>query len=377
MTDSHGVTEREAFDVQGAEAVVRLRDALQGVPVYKPGRPPTVVPDVVSYKMSSNENPYPPLPGVLEAVAASAAQMNRYPDMGATALREAVAADLGVTPEEIVTGTGSSGVLSAIVGAACEADDEVVYAWRSFEAYPIMVALSGARSVQVPVTAEGRHDLAAMAGAITRDTRLVIVCSPNNPTGPVVTAAELEEFLAQAPADVLVVLDEAYVEFVRDPEAAEGLEVYRAHPNVVLLRTFSKAYGLAGLRVGYAVARPQLAASLRSCVIPFAVTELAAQAALASLSVKDALLERVADLVEERCRLLAGLRDLGYDVPDTQANFVWLPLAGHTQAFAEAADARGLSVRPFPGEGVRVSVEAPEATDRLLEVASEFRDRMS
>ena len=377
MTDSHGVTEREAFDVQGAEAVVRLRDALQGVPVYKPGRPPTVVPDVVSYKMSSNENPYPPLPGVLEAVAASAAQMNRYPDMGATALREAVAADLGVTPEEIVTGTGSSGVLSAIVGAACEADDEVVYAWRSFEAYPIMVALSGARSVQVPVTAEGRHDLAAMAGAITRDTRLVIVCSPNNPTGPVVTAAELAEFLAQAPADVLVVLDEAYVEFVRDPEAAEGLEVYRAHPNVVLLRTFSKAYGLAGLRVGYAVARPQLAASLRSCVIPFAVTELAAQAALASLSVKDALLERVADLVEERGRLLAGLRDLGYDVPDTQANFVWLPLAGHAQAFAEAADARGLSVRPFPGEGVRVSVEAPEATDRLLEVASEFRDRMS
>lgn len=377
MTDSHGVTEREAFDVQRAEAVVRLRDALQGVPVYKPGRPPTVVPDVVSYKMSSNENPYPPLPGVLEAVAASAAQMNRYPDMGATALREAVAADLGVTPEEIVTGTGSSGVLSAIVGAACEADDEVVYAWRSFEAYPIMVALSGARSVQVPVTAEGRHDLAAMAGAITRDTRLVIVCSPNNPTGPVVTAAELEEFLAQVPADVLVVLDEAYVEFVRDPEAAEGLEVYRAHPNVVLLRTFSKAYGLAGLRVGYAVARPQLAASLRSCVIPFAVTELAAQAALASLSVKDALLERVADLVEERGRLLAGLQDLGYDVPDSQANFVWLPLAGHTQAFAEAADARGLSVRPFPGEGVRVSVEAPEATDRLLEVAREFRDRMS
>ena len=377
MTDSHGGTARDAQDVEGAEVVVRLREALQGVPVYKPGKPPTVVPDVVSYKMSSNENPYPPLPGVLEAVAASAAQLNRYPDMGSSELRAAIAADLGVSPEEVVPGTGSSGVLSAIVGASCEAGDEVVYAWRSFEAYPIMVALSGARSVQVPVTVDGRHDLDAMAAAITRDTRLVIVCSPNNPTGPCVTEAELEEFLAQVPEDVLVVFDEAYVEFVRDPEAADGLAVYRRHPNVVLLRTFSKAYGLAGLRVGYAVARPQLATSLRSCVIPFAVTELAARAAISSLEAKDALLERVADLVTERGRLLAGLRELGYDVPDTQANFVWLGLGERTQAFAEAADARGLSVRPFPGEGVRVSIEAPEANARLLEVARAFRDTVA
>ena len=228
-------------------------------------------------------------------------------------------------------------------------------------------------SASLPIVA----GVLAVAAAITRDTRLVIVCSPNNPTGPCVTEAELEEFLAQVPEDVLVVFDEAYVEFVRDPEAADGLAVYRRHPNVVLLRTFSKAYGLAGLRVGYAVARPQLATSLRSCVIPFAVTELAARAAISSLEAKDALLERVADLVTERGRLLAGLRELGYDVPDTQANFVWLGLGERAQAFAEAADARGLSVRPFPGEGVRVSIEAPEANARLLEVARAFRDTVA
>ncbi|GAB49930.1 histidinol-phosphate transaminase [Mobilicoccus pelagius] len=379
MTDDHarGVAAGEPQDVEGAEAVVHLREALYGVPVYKPGKPPTVVPDVVPYKMSSNENPFPPLPGVVEAVSEAARAMNRYPDMGGAELRTAIAADLGVSPEEIVPGTGSSGVLSAIVGASCEAGDEVVYAWRSFEAYPIMVALSGARSVQVPVTEDGRHDLAAMSAAITPDTRLVLVCSPNNPTGPAVGAAELEEFLSTVPEGVLVVLDEAYLEFVRDEAAVDGLAVYRAHPNVVLLRTFSKAYGLAGLRVGYAVARPRLATALRSCVIPFAVSDLAARAAIASLGAKKELFERVEHLVEERGRMLAALRDLGYDVPDTQSNFLWLPLEELAEGFAEAADARGLSVRPFAGEGVRVSVEVPEANDRLLEVARDFRGQAS
>lgn len=369
MTEVHGESDVET-------GVVRLRDALQGVPTYKPGRPPTQSPDFVSYKMSSNENPYPPLPGVIEAVARSAEQLNRYPDMGTAALREAIASDVGVSAEEIVPGTGSSGVLSAIVGATCEAGDEVVYAWRSFEAYPIMVALSGARSVQVPVTEDGRHDLDAMADAITRDTRLVIVCSPNNPTGPVVHTGELERFLERVPADVIVVLDEAYLEFVRDAEAPDGLAVYRAHPSVVLLRTFSKAYGLAGLRVGYAVARPQIAGPLRSCVIPFAVSDLAAKAAIASLEAKPELLERVEALVGERTRVLQGLRELGYDVPETQSNFVWLPLGSRTQEFAEAADAVGLSVRAFGDEGARVSVEAPEANTRLLQVAREFAERL-
>lgn len=354
------------------ESRVRLRDSLSGVPVYRPGRPPTRVEGVTSYKMSSNENPYPPLPGVQQAVADAAATLNRYPDMGSVALREAIAAEIGVGSEEIVTGTGSSGVLSAIINAACEAGDEVVYAWRSFEAYPIMVALSGARSVQVPVTEDGRHDLEAMADAVTRDTRVLIVCSPNNPTGTVAGADEVERLLARVPDDLLVVLDEAYLEFVRDDAALRGLDVYRRHPNVVVLRTFSKAYGLAGLRVGYAVAREAVAARLRSCVIPFAVTEMAVAAVRASLAAKDELAERVEALVHERTRVQRGLLDLGYQVPQSEANFVWLPLGRHTAAFAEAADAAGLAVRPFDGEGVRVSVEAEEANTRLLEVAAQF-----
>lgn len=358
--------------IESERPTVRLRDALGGVPVYKPGRPPTVIPDVVSYKMSSNENPYPPLPGVMEAVARSAEKMNRYPDMGTTALREAIADEIGVSADEIVTGTGSSGVLSAIITASCEAGDEVVYAWRSFEAYPIMVALSGARSVQVPVAEDGRHDLDAMADAITRDTRVVLVCTPNNPTGTVVHRDELERFLERVPSDVLVVLDEAYLEFVRDPGSPDALDVYRRYPNVLVLRTFSKAYGLAGLRVGYAVAHAEVAASLRSVVIPFAVTDMAVQAVLASFAAKAELVERVEALVGERSRVFAGLRELGYDVPETQANFVWLPLGDRTQEFAAAADAAGLSVRPFGDEGVRVSIEAVEANSRLLSVAEAF-----
>lgn len=364
-------------ETKARHSQVHLREALHGVPVYKPGRPPTRSEDFTSYKMSSNENPYPPLPSVVDAIVRSVQQVNRYPDMGTTALREAIASEIGVDADEIVTGTGSSGVLSAIVNAACEAGDEVVYAWRSFEAYPIMVALSGARSVQVPVTEDGRHDLQQMADAVTRDTRVVLVCSPNNPTGTAVHADELERFLGAVPRDVLVVLDEAYLEFVRDADSPDAIEVYRRHPNVVVLRTFSKAYGLAGLRVGYAVARPEIAVSLRSCVIPFAVSDMAIQAVVASYAAQDELLERVEALVGERTRVQDGLRELGYAVPQTQANFVWLQLGAKTEEFAEAADAVGLSVRPFAGEGVRVSVEAPEANTRLLEVAARFRERLS
>lgn len=364
-----------ARHTEEAERGPRLRDALACVPRYVPGRPPTSGPAVVAYKMSSNENPYPPLPGVVEIVAQAAGRMNRYPDMGATRLREAIAARIGVSADEIVPGTGSSGVLSALIAATCESGDDVIFAWRSFEAYPIMVALSGARSVQVPLTTDGRHDLPAMAEMLTPSTRLVLVCSPNNPTGTVVHAGELDAFLDAVPSDVLVVLDEAYVEFIRDPDAPDSLEVYRRHANVVLLRTFSKAYGLAGLRVGYAVARPDTASALRSCTLPFGVSEIASDAAVASLERTDELFDRVETLVQRRDAVATALRAQGYAVPQTQANFVWLPLGPDTGDFAAAADAAGLSVRPFIGEGARCSVDAPEANERLLEVTAAFRER--
>jgi histidinol-phosphate aminotransferase len=239
------------------EPRVPLRPAVAALPAYVPGG--RVAPGAAAFKLSSNENPYPPLPSVVAAIADAAADVNRYPDMYATELVEALADRLGVTAAEVVVGNGSVAVLAHVLQTVVEPGDEVVYPWRSFEAYPIAVAVAGGTSVQVPLlTGEGRGrlDLRAMAAAVTERTRVVLVCTPNNPTGPVVHRDEVDAFLAAVPSDVLVVLDEAYLEFVRDPQAPDGLAVYAKHPNVVLLRTFSKAYGLAGLRVGYAVARP-------------------------------------------------------------------------------------------------------------------------
>ena len=351
---------------------VRLREALAAVPAYKPGKPAAAREGVTAYKISSNENPYPPLPGVLQVVADAASEMNRYPDMAVTALTDALAQRLGVQSEHIATGTGSVGVLGQIIAATCDQGDEVVYAWRSFEAYPIVVAIAGAVSVQIPLDINARHDLVAMAAAITPRTRLILICTPNNPTGPVVRQAELDAFLDTVPGDILVVIDEAYVEFVTDDGAAEGLATYAARPNVVIPRTFSKAYGLAGLRVGYAVAHELVAQALRKTAVPFGVSTIAQQAAIASLAAFDELQERVEALVAERVRVVAALRLQGWHLPETQANFVWLPLGIDTLAFAAAADTAGLVVRAFPGEGARCTIAETEANDLLLHVARDF-----
>lgn len=350
---------------------VPLRPALSTLPPYVPGARVPV--GAAAYKLSSNENPYPPLPSVVAAIADGAVDVNRYPDMYATELVEAVAAHLAVQPDQVVAGTGSVAVLSHILSAFCDAGDQVVYPWRSFEAYPIAVTLAGAESVQVPVRPDGRLDLPAMAAAVTERTRVVLVCTPNNPTGPAVHADELETFLAAVPSDVLVVLDEAYVEFVRDPQAPDGPTVLAAHPNVVLLRTFSKAYGLAGLRVGFAVADARLAAGIRSASTPFGVSHLAQLAGVASLRATDELLDRVDRIVGERTRLWTGLREQGWQVPESQANFVWLPLGQDAARFAQQATAAGVLVRPFAGDGVRISVGEPEATDVVLGVTAQFR----
>lgn len=350
---------------------VRLRAALDALPAYSPGRPAQVGDGVTTYKLSSNENPYPPLPTVLDVVMSSAAGMNRYPDLLATELTAAIAAHLDVPAEHVVTGTGSVGVLGQIVSATSGPGDEVVYPWRSFESYPILVQVSGATGVPVALSADARHDLPAMAAAVTRRTRLILVCTPNNPTGPVVHAAELDAFLAAVPSDVVVVLDEAYTEFVRDPDAPDALALHRRHSNVVVLRTFSKAYGLAGLRVGYAVAHPQVALALRKTALPFGVSTIAQDAAVASLAAADQLAERVQALVGERTRVVAGLREQGWQLPQTQANFVWFPVGQATPALAAAFDAAGLSVRPYGLDGVRVTIGEPAANDRLLAVAAD------
>jgi histidinol-phosphate aminotransferase len=352
---------------------VRFRACLDDVPAYKPGRPPERSDGRPTYKLSSNENPYPPLPGVLAAATEAAAQMNRYPDMGAVELLEALSARFGVPVSDLAVGTGSVALLYHLLQATVVDGDEVVYAWRSFEAYPIAVQLTGATSVQVPLTADARHDFKAMEAAITDRTKVVLVCTPNNPTGPVVHRDELVAFLDAVPSNVLVVVDEAYREFVRDTDVVDGVELYRDRPNVLVLRTFSKAYGLAGFRVGYAVGHPPVVAAIRKCALPFGVSYVAQAAAIASLAVEDELLERVDALVEERQRVVGELRAAGWNVPESETNFVWLELGDETVKFAEAVQAEGVSVRPFPGDGVRVTIGEREANDLFLAVARTWR----
>ncbi len=346
------------------------RRVVQNLPAYVPGARVGVE---GAYKLSSNENPFPPLPSVVDVVARAAADMNRYPDMVATDLAEALAKRHGVTPDAVVAGCGSVAVLGHVLQAFCDAGDEVVHAWRSFEAYPIAISLTGAVGVPVPVDADGRHDLPAMAAAVGPRTKVVLVCTPNNPTGPAVRADELDAFLAAVPEHVVVVLDEAYVHFVRDAAVPDGERLLAAHPNLVVLRTFSKAYGLAGLRVGYALAHPELAAAIRATSTPFGVNHLAQVAAVASLDAEAELVGRVDAIVAERGRVLAGLRAQGWVVPDSQANFVWLPTGERTTALAADAVVHGLLVRPFAGEGIRITIGAPVENDRVLEVTASWR----
>ncbi|MFD3524373.1 histidinol-phosphate transaminase [Streptomyces sp. NPDC058653] len=354
----------------------KLRAELDGIPMYKPGRP-AAVGEPVSYKLSSNENPYPPLPGVMESVLASAGAFNRYPDMACTGLIGELADRFDVPASHVATGTGSVGVAQQLLQATSGPGDEVIYAWRSFEAYPIITQISGAASVRVPLDADQVHDLDAMADAITDRTRMIFVCNPNNPTGTVVRRAELERFLDRVPTDILVVLDEAYREFIRDTDVPDGVEIYRERPNVAVLRTFSKAYGLAGLRVGFAIAHERVAAALRKTAVPFGVSQIAQDAAVASLRAEDELLERVAELVLERARVYEALRGQGWTVPETHANFVWLGLGDRTTDFAAECERAGVTIRPFAGEGVRVTIGEYKANDLFLRTAESFRGESS
>jgi histidinol-phosphate aminotransferase len=348
----------------------RFRPVLGTLPAYKPGKAPVAAVGE-AHKLSSNESPYGPLPSVLEVIAEAGGVINRYPDNGAEALIGALAERFDVPASHVAVGCGSVGVLKQLIEAVSDPGDEVLYAWRSFEAYPPLADLAGATSVRIPLRGE-THDLAAMATAITPRTRLILVCNPNNPTGTVVREQELLDFLAQVPADCLVVLDEAYREYIRDPDVPDGIDLYRRRPNVAVLRTFSKAYGLAGLRVGFLVGHEAVAEAIRKTMLPFTVNSVAQAAAVASLNAENELLERVEAVVKERDRVSAALRADGWTVPDTEANFVWLRLGDHTARFAEACEAAGISVRPFAGEGARVSIGTGAANDAFLAVANAF-----
>ena len=354
--------------------MIKLRSAIAGLPRYSAGKPAPKMDHGPSFKLSSNENPFPPLPGVIEATTAAVARMNRYPDIANTELTHAMSNRLSVPGEQLAFATGSVALLYHLLQATCEAGDEVIYAWRSFEAYPIAVPVTGAMQVPVPLGPGAVHDLDAMRQAVTSATKAIMLCTPNNPTGPALQHQPVIDFIDSIPDHIMIVLDEAYVEFVTDPKGLRGLEAMNGRSNVVVLRSFSKAYGLAGFRVGYCVAEADLAAAVRAVSLPFGVSIAAQAAVIASLEVEPLLLDRVADLVKARDALALGLRDLEFDIPDAQGNFVWLPGGPDTDAYAATFARAGLMIRPYASggdwDGLRITVGEPAANARVLEVAA-------
>ena len=324
--------------------------------------------DIETYKISSNETPFEPPEAVRRAIEQAAATVHRYPDPFSRRLTGALARRFDVREEQIALGTGSVAVVGQLIWAAAGPGDSVVYPWRSFEAYPIWVQMTGARSVQVPLLADERHDLPSMLKAIDDSTRIVFVCNPNNPTGEAARRDELTEFIDAVPSDVIVVLDEAYREFISDTDVPDGLDFFHERNNVVVIRTFSKAYGLAGLRVGFAIAPEPIAEGMRKTALPFGVSSIAEDAALAALECEDELFERVRHLSQERDRVWQALADQGWDIHPSHANFVWLRLGERTQEFAQACDEVGITIRTFPDEGVRISVAEEQANDRVIDV---------
>lgn len=348
-----------------ASPSVHVRSAVRSLPAYVPGARPT---RTDTAKLSSNELPYPVQPSVLAALVHAAEQVARYPQMAGDDLVAALAARYGVDPACVVVGNGSVALIQHLLDTVCDEGDDVVMPWRSFEAYPICVAVAGAHAIKVPLTCDGRHDVPAMLAALTPRTRVVMACTPNNPTGPALSAAELAELVDGVPPEVLVLVDEAYLDFVTDPAVGDAMTLLADHPNLVVSRTFSKAHALAGMRVGYLIGAPALVGAIRSVATPFGVSLPAQAAAVAALE-PQALAEtarRAQAVAAERDRVVATLRQRGWRVPDAQGNFYWLGVGEQTAALAEHCKDAGILVRPFAGEGVRVSVGTAQDNDRVL-----------
>lgn len=343
-----------------------LRSDLPLLPRYVAGTPAATT---AGFKLSSNELATPVAPAVCRAVAKAASAANRYPDVYGTALVARLACELGVAPDRIVTGGGSIAVLQQLVQAVVDPGRAVVFAWRSYEAYPIVTRVCHGMPVAVPLL-DHRHDLDAMLDAVRHtDAAMVIVCNPNNPTGTTVDAAQLERFLYEVPASCTVVLDEAYREFADDPSFLDGLGAAADRDNVVVLRTFSKAHGLAGLRVGYGVAPTPIADAIRAVALPFTLSVVAEAAAIAALDTWAEQELVVKDVIARRADFAADLIGCGLEVPTSQANFVWLPESGLVRGFATALAEVEISVREFPGDGVRITIGEPQALAEAVRVA--------
>jgi histidinol-phosphate aminotransferase len=321
-------------------------------------------------KLSSNEGAFGPLPAAVAAFEAATAELNRYPDGGAWALRSALAERHGVAFEEVIVGAGADGVIDCLSQAVLEEGDEIVCGWPSFPSYVIDAVKLGARPVRVPLR-EHRYDLEALLAAVTERTKLVYVCHPNNPTGTSNTRAELNRFLDQVPGHVLTVLDQAYLEYIDDPEYPDGIQEYfKQGYRLAVLRTFSKIYGLAGLRVGYAIAPHDVVTELGKVRRAFDITSAAQVAALASLGDERELARRRADCAVQRERVASILERAGFDVAGPAvANFVYAETGEDARIVFDALLREGVIVRPLHGFGsetaIRVTVGTNEENDFL------------
>jgi len=344
------------------------RNALASLALYKPGKSAAAAEAQHgisnAIKLASNENPYPTAPSVVAAIAKAATGLNRYPDNLTTKLRDAISDWISVDASNIAVGPGSVALLQQLTMAYLDPGDQVAYPWISFEAYPITVNMMAGESVLVDLV-DLAFDLNAVAAAIGDRTKLVFLATPNNPTGTAVSTTEIAAFLADVPEHVVVVVDEAYREFA-DPAFGDSVhDLVQHHSNVVVCRTFSKAYGLAGLRAGYAVAQPDLIDVINKVMIPFANNSLAQVAAIAAIKAVDEIQPSIDTIIAERARVTQILREHGYDVMDSQANFVWLPLGDETVEVHTNLEQLGIICRPFAGHGIRVTIGTPEENDRF------------
>ena len=333
-----------------------LRSDLSSFPEYKVGKD---FPDAL--KLSSNEVAFPPSENIIAAAADAARTTNRYQQPGSPELTNALCNYLDVPADNIFVSAGSTPILQATILACCQTGDEVIVPWRSFEAYPLYVRMAGATPVLTPLTADYRVDLDAALAALNDKTKLIILCNPNNPTGTVITRDEFRAFMDRVPEDVVVLLDEAYWEYNDAPDTPDSVEEYTRYPNLLGVRTFSKAWGLAGMRVGYAVASREIINALRLLSLPLTVTAMAEMAAVEVLKHHDELLDAVAITKAQRDRVA---HELGAE--QSYGNFVWLPRGDAAEVEQKILD-EGVVIRRYLDEGVRVSITNEEETTQFLE----------
>ncbi len=347
----------------------RVRPAVRSLASYRPGKAANHVERehgiTNAIKLASNENPWPPIPPVAAAIRDAVAGVNRYADNNAQAVCEAIAGWQNVSVDRVTTGCGSSGLLQQLFMTYVSAKDEVLFPWPSFELYPVFTTVFDATTVTTELV-DHTIDLDAVVDAVTPATSFIILASPNNPTGTSIPMPDVNAFMERIPEDVIVVIDEAYREF-NDPAFGDPVTDVQPHyDNVVVTRTFSKAFGLAGLRSGYCIAHPEVIREINKVRLPFTVNNLSQAAMVAAIEHEEEALVNVRSLLDERTRCVVALRAAGVELPDPHANFVFIPTGAATSELAVDLETQGIVTRPFPDNGLRITIGSPDQNDRWL-----------